>query len=112
MTERNMTEKADYLKNFISMLNLRLYSMLPACPAENRVEARDRMARTADPSLEPDLEFSEAEVNTVSELLDMLTSENDNILSSAGQTEEPPRIEILRERFGLSANEMLLMTAM
>ncbi len=106
-----MTEKADYLKNFISMLNLRLYSMLPACPAENRVEARDRMARTADPTLEPDLEFSEAEVNTVTELLDMLTTENDNILSSAGQTDEPPRIEILRERFGLSANEMLLMTA-
>ena len=106
-----MPEKTDYLKNFFSILNLRLYSLLPECPAENRVEAKDRMARNADPELEPDLNVSDDEVNTVVELLEALSKENERILSASRESKELPEIEKLRECFDLSSNEMLLLTA-
>ncbi len=106
-----MTISTDYFKNFLSILNLRFYTLLAACPADNRVEARDFMTRIADPSLEPDLEFSDAEVSATAELLDALNSENDKILAEGGKIGDIPSIEVLRERFGLSGNEMILLTA-
>ena len=63
-----MTISTDYFKNFLSILNLRFYTLLSACPADNRVEARDFMTRIADPSLEPDLEFSDAEVSATTSI--------------------------------------------
>ena len=106
-----MTNHNSYLNNFLSMLNLRFYSLQELCPAENRVEARDRMARIADPSLEPDLDVSEAEVQTAENLLNTLATENKRILSESGKTGELPGLEVLRDRFDLNGNELLLLTA-
>ena len=59
-----MTDPAEnnlLTNNYLQLLNLRLYTLIKLFPEENRVEAKDQMARMADPSLDETELVSESE---------------------------------------------------
>ena len=109
-----MTDPAEnnlLTNNYLQLLNLRLYTLIKLFPEENRVEAKDQMARMADPSLDETELVSESEILTCSEILSSLTREIDALRSNSAGNDALPQIEMLRERFDLNAEELILLTA-
>lgn len=107
----DLSESNSLIKNYLQLLNLRFYSLLDLFPSEYRDEARDRMARFADPTLDSGLNISEDEARACYELLESLTRENENIRKRAAQNDLQPRLDLLRDRFDLSGDELVLLTA-
>ena len=106
-----MSENNAYFKNYLALLNLRLYSLLPICPSENREEARSRMAVAADPTLDPYSVLRSDETMACENLLEGYNKEHESLIAAAENSDDWPRLEIIRSTFDLDNNEMVLLTA-
>ncbi len=100
-----------FFQNYLKLLDLRLFTLLGSCPEETRGEAKDRIVLAVDPSVRPVQWAGEDEMLTCEAMVNELNAEQAALRSRAENSGELPRIELLQERFGLSADEMLLLTA-
>ncbi len=100
-----------YLKNLLSLIDLRLYSCLGLCEGDLRDEARDRIEDiAADPDrtgFSPDPEEVAAFENHFHQLMET----QDRLLADAEASGPDLPIETIRGRFGLDPNEMALLAA-
>ncbi|MBQ6510310.1 MAG: ATP-binding protein [Flexilinea sp.] len=99
-----------YFRTFLSLLDLRLFTCLGACPGEGRDEAHGLIAEVSDHARQEAFVPDEDEIAVCRALTDALIREQDEILSLA-DAEGLPAIEVIRECFGLDRDEMLLLTA-
>ena len=106
-----ITDTNLYFQNYLKLLDLRLFTLLGFCPEENRGEAKDRIVLAVDPSAQPVRWAAEEEMLTCAGMVNELTAEQDALRTRAEETGELPRIDLLQQRFGLNADEMLLLTA-
>ena len=106
-----MAESDLYFQNFLKLLDLRLFTLLGSCPEETRGEAKDRIVTAADASEQPPWWVGEDEMLTCAAMTEMLTAEQESLRARAADEGMLPRIDILRERFGLDGDELMLLTA-
>lgn len=106
-----MPENNQYFQNYLKLLDLRLLTLLNICPEETRGDAKDYMADALDTAEIKDPGLSDQEVLFCAEMSDMLSKQQDELYAAAKADGKLPRIELLRDRLGLDANEMLLLTA-
>ncbi len=100
-----------YLKNLLSLINLRLYSCLGLCEGSLRDEAFDRIEDiAADPDragYSPD----ENEISAFENHFRQVMDTRDRLLADAEKSGQNFPIEKIRECFSLDSNEMVLLTA-
>ena len=106
-----MAESNLYFQNFLKLLDLRLFTLLGTCPEETRGEAKDHIVTAADSSEQPPWWVSEDELLTCAAMTEALTAEQESLRVRAADEGMLPRIDILRERFGLDGDELMLLTA-
>lgn len=99
------------LNNYFSVLELKLLTLLQQCPQDFRNEVKTDLAAALSQSDTPDYGLNEDELAACANLLDALLLEQDKLEEEAKDSGLQPRIEILRSRFSLTAEEMLLLTA-
>ena len=101
---------SDYFRTLLSLLDLRLFTCLGYCAGETRDEAHGLIAEVSDHTRQEAFEPDDEEIAVCKALSDALIREQDEILSLA-DAEGLPAIEVIRDRFGLNRDEMLLFTA-
>ena len=99
-----------YFHTLLSLLDLRLFTCLGYCPGETRDEAHGLIAEVSDHVRSDAFEPDDTEIDICRALTDALIREQDEILRAA-DTEGLPSVEVIRDRFGLNSDEMLLLTA-
>ena len=99
-----------YFQNYLKLLDLRLFTLLGSCPEETRGEAKDRIIMAVDPSAPPVQWADEDEMRTCEAMVNELVAEQAALRRQAEEAGDQPRIELLQQRFGLSSDEMLLLT--
>ena len=104
-------ENDAYLKNYLALLDLRLYTLLGLCPEETRDAVRAQLTAVLENGQEPELALTPEELTVCAQLSDLLDSNQEALLAEIRNSGSQPRIELLRERFGLNAKEMVLLTA-
>ncbi len=108
----NMEETGSlYLKDLLLLINLRLYSVLGLCEASAREEAAERITDiAADPDRIGPLPEAE-EMEVLENHLRVVKDIQEKLLAEAEKTGQKIPMEILRDSFGLSQDEMALLTA-
>ncbi len=102
---------ADYFRNLLSMLNMRIFSCLGTCDENIRAEAHDRMVELAERPAQDAYMLPESETRAYQALSASLLDEHAGLLGRCEAEGEELPIERLRDCFGLSRDEMLLLTA-
>ena len=100
-----------YFNNLLSQLDLRLFSCLGYCDEGRREAAHDLIVSVADHPVEAGFIPLEDEAEAYRRLYDAVISGHDALLKAAEDGGVLPAVEQLRERFGLSPDELFLLTA-
>ena len=104
------TEDKRLLDNYLKLLNMRLLSLLENCPQENRGAVKDIMLSIIE-DRHPDAGLDEEETAVAVRLVDYFNETRETLLKEMAEGKISPRIELLRNRFDLDGNELLLLTA-
>ena len=99
------------VSNYLSILELRLMTLMKNCPPELRNSLKNSLAAALDRMGDPDIGLDTDELMACANLLETLLGEQEKLQSEAESSGNLPRIEQLRDCFDLTANEMLLLTA-
>ena len=98
-------------ENYLKLLNLRLLTVLENCPEETRTEVKERLKETLDPEGDPVPVLSEEELVGCARLSDIFSAEQAELFDEVKNSNDWPRLLLLKQRFNLSAAEMMILTA-